>query len=116
VVAPTVFGPLVLLLRNVGNSCEIGAADYLSTAGFVVTGALSAVAAFFRFGPRSGQHFTYAAKYADVMSDITAETVKKKRFRVNADVFITELKVKLDHLKAGEPKLPAWLDAEADAF
>lgn len=57
-------------------------------------------------GEKMEKHFHFAARYADVVSEIDAEMIRYRQFREAADVFITKIKMSLDHLAANEPVVP----------
>lgn len=108
ILVPTIFGPVVLLISNItyDNDEVVTTADYISTTGFILTSVLTSVSNFYRYGTRSQDHHTYSAKYSDIVTDIESELIKKKKFRTNADVFVTTMKMKFDNLVFGEPVIP----------
>jgi hypothetical protein len=70
---------------------------------------LTVVCGFFKYGERSTLHHMYSAKYSDVITDIASEVIKKKQFRVNADLFVATMRIKYDNLVFGEPVVPLHL-------
>jgi len=114
IVTPAVFGPLVLLINAANTGAECGVitiADYVSTTGFILSAFFTSIFGFFEHGRRSNKHHMYSSKYADVTTDIDAELVKKRTFRLDAGVFITTMKMKFDNLRFGEPTIPQHITA-----
>lgn len=109
ILVPTVFGPIVLLIGNIEKDSDdmVTITDYVSTTGFILTSVLNSISNFYRYGNRSQDHYMYSAKYSDIVTDIEAELIKKKKYRTNADVFVTTVKMRLDHLTFGEPVIPS---------
>jgi len=112
VLISAIFAPLVLLAGQLNSEdCDrVSIADYLSTTGFVISGIASAINTFFRFGNRCALHHMYAAKYSDIVTDIQSEMVKKKEYRIAADVFICTMRIKYDNLIFGEPVIPPFVE------
>jgi hypothetical protein len=111
---PVCFSPLVLISKYAyGDTCEmVTASDYVAAGGLLLSSFLTVVCGFFKYGERSALHHTYAAKYSDVVTDIAAEVIKKKQFRVNADLFVATMRIKYDNLVFGEPVVPLHLEGE----
>lgn len=80
--------------------------SYLNMSAFVFVAIFSGVDSFFSFGLRRERHFNQATRYAQLHSEIFVEMVKKRRFRVQADVFFTRIQMKYNMLNANSPVLP----------
>ena len=79
--------------------------EYANMAGFLVTGALSAVHSFFGFDRKYQEHMDYSARYGDIASDVKYELVKARKFRVSQDQFLMRIQLKMDSLSSGAPDL-----------
>ena len=113
VAIPSIFAPLTLLVGLIDpnrNNDSPQASEYVATLGFILTAICNSVDNFFRFGNRSARHHLYSAKYSDIVTDIQSEIVKKAKFRINADVFLTAMKMKYDNLVFGEPVIPKSIE------
>ena len=108
ILIPSLSGPLVLLLASITkDNCDtITTTDYFATFALILTSIFSNLISFFKFGTRSTKHFMYSSKYSDICTDIEAEIVKAKKYRLNATVFITTIKMKFDNMVFGEPVIP----------
>ena len=108
ILIPSLSGPLVILIATItdDNCAILTTTDYFATGAFILTSIFSNLTSFFKFGTRSTMHFMYSSKYSDMCTDIEAEIIKTKKYRINASVFITTIKMKFDNLVFGEPVIP----------
>ena len=113
VLIPTLCAPVTLLLSQAfesGDGSTIGVSQCFATAGFVTAAIFNRVEAYFQFGARLLEHMQYSSRYADVASDIRAELVKRKRFRMPADVFIITVRTRVDTMMSNEPLIPKHIE------
>ncbi len=73
---------------------------------FMTTSILSALAMFFNYNQISETHFQTSARYTDISNRIDSELARRCRFRTPSDVFITELKCRIESLGESSPTLP----------
>jgi hypothetical protein len=73
---------------------------------FMVTSILSALGLFFNYGQISEEHFQTSTKYTDISNRIDSELARRRKFRTPSDVFITELKGRIESLGDNAPQLP----------
>ena len=73
---------------------------------FMTTSILSALSLFFNYGQISEEHFQTSARYTDISNRIDSELARRRRFRTPSDVFITELKGRIESLGDNAPQLP----------
>ena len=108
-VLPLIFAPIVVIVKYASTSeCgSISASDYISTLTLMITGVISNLHGYFKYGIRSNTHNLYSGKYNDIVTDIQSELVKSPRFRTSADSFLMYIKTKHDNLLFGEPVIPA---------
>ena len=83
--------------------------EYIKAGAFLISGLIAGVYSFFRYGEKLERHFGFAARYADVVTDIEAILVKGPAFRGPADVFSTKIKMMIDNLTLTEPALPEFI-------
>lgn len=112
IVIPLAFSPLVLMVGYLDDkSCgEAGLSDYVAALGLLLTSIFTGVSGFFTYGNRSSTHHTYSAQYNSIVTDIEAEIIKKPKFRISADLFVTTMKMKYDNLVFGEPVVPLSIE------
>jgi len=112
VLTPAVLAPIILLVgMATSDSCDtITPTDYISTVGFALTAFFTSINNFFRYGNLSAKHHLFSAKYSDIVTDIDAEVIKQRKFRMSADVFLTIMKMKYDNLVFGEPVVPRFIE------
>lgn len=102
VLIPTVMAPLSVLIDENTN---VGI--YINAGAFLLTGVITGVMSFFKYGEKMTNHFNFSAKYADVISDINLELMKSRQFRVQLDVFSTRIHMITDSLANSEPIIPS---------
>jgi hypothetical protein len=73
---------------------------------FMATSILSALSVFFGYSQAYEQHFQFSARYTDISNRIDSELARRRKFRTPSDVFITELKCKIESLNDSSPNLP----------
>lgn len=96
---PTLMAPLSTVLKD---SEWIA---YVETAAFMTTAAASAMVQFFDFSGKAEKHFAFAARYADLVTDIDQELAKPRRFRQQVDTFSLKIKMMYDALNRAAPDL-----------
>ena len=101
VLVPVIMSPVSLLLES-----SVPTAKYVNAGAFLVTGLISGVYSFFKFGEKMTNHFNFSARYTDVASDVELELVKGREFRTQLDVFATRIHMIVDNLSNTEPVLP----------
>ena len=101
---PAVLVP-VLMAPLAGRGPEDGVPSELSTGAFLVSAVLSGTMAFFEFRSKANEHDAHSHKYADLGTDVQLELSKLRRFRRQADVFLTEVKMRHDQLERSGPPL-----------
>jgi hypothetical protein len=101
VLLPVVMSPVSVLIDDFPN-----ASKYLNAFAFLATGVIGGVVSFFKYGEKMSNHFNYAARYGDIVTDIQAELVKGRSFRIQLDVFSTKIKMLIDNLLLNEPTIP----------
>ncbi|AII17009.1 hypothetical protein JO84_gp252 [Aureococcus anophagefferens virus] len=79
---------------------------YVNMVSFVTVAFFSGIDNFFNFGSRKEKHFNHSARYSELKTYIESQLFKKKQFRVEADVFLTEVRMKYDNLTITEPTIP----------
>lgn len=104
VLIPTIMAPVSVLIDT-----EPEASKYVNAGAFLITGVIAGVVSFFKFGEKMANHFNFAARYADVVSDIELELVKAREFRVQLDVFSTRIHMLVDNLANTEPIIPQFI-------
>lgn len=73
---------------------------------FLLTSAISALSLFFNYNQISEKHFQIGIRYTDLSNRIDAELAKRRKFRESADLFIVELKDRIESLGDAAPHLP----------
>ena len=73
---------------------------------FMLTSGISGLSALFNYGQRYEQHFSYSSNYSNISSRIESELSRKRKYRIPAEIFITELKCTINNLNDQAPELP----------
>lgn len=96
---------MTLISQNLQEG-EIKSADIVNGVMFMATSVLSALALFFSYSKLSEEHFQTSCRYNDISNRIESELARKRRFRTPSDVFLTEIKSKIESLGDNSPSLP----------
>ena len=108
ILLPVIMTPVTILIG--GGACDVSeAAKYVNAAAFLMTGLITGVISFFKFGEKMATHFNYSAKYGDLSSDIHSEISKNIKYRLQVDVFRTKIEMRMESLANFEPVLPRSL-------
>lgn len=102
VLIPTIMAPISVLIDE---NTDVGI--YINAGAFLLTGIITGVMSFFKYGEKMTNHFNFSSKYADVISDINLELMKSRQFRVQLDVFSTRIHMITDSLSNSEPVIPS---------
>jgi len=115
-VIPAICAPVVALLGSMSsvNKCadnQVIAPDaILGTVSLAITSALAVVSNTFAYGERSRSHHTFASHYADIVTTISAEMARSRKFRRNVDQFLVETQLRFDLYTATEPVVPRHIE------
>lgn len=77
----------------------------IPTIGFICTGVISGLLAFFNFASLYQKHNEYESKYYDYSNMIKSELCKPRHSRIACDVFLKECQLKLSTLHESAPDL-----------
>lgn len=75
---------------------------------FLVSGLSGAVYQWLNLGEQYALHFSYVSKYDDIITSIDTELSRQRKFRRSSDVFITEIRCKIDNLNNSSPEFPSY--------
>ena len=104
VLVPIIMSPISVLIDEYTSVSK-----YINAIAFLATGVLGGVVSFFKYGEKMSNHFHFSSRYADIVTDIEAELVKGREYRVQLDVFLTCVKMVVDSLANTEPTLPKFI-------
>lgn len=79
---------------------------YVNMSAFICVGFLGAVDSFYNFSTRKEKHFNHSARYAELQTAIEGELFKPKKFRIQSDVFLTQVRMSYDILNTTAPVIP----------
>ena len=79
---------------------------YVNMGVFMLVAMLSGVDTFFSFSTRKERHFNHSARYGELSTMVEGELNKPKKFRIQADVFMTTVRLQFDHLNVTAPIIP----------
>ena len=80
---------------------------YVNMGAFVIAD-IGGVDSFFNFDKKE-RHFNHSARYGELQTSIESELFKNKRFRIQADVFYTQTRMRFDMLNTTAPVIPQFL-------
>lgn len=104
---PSILLPFIMTL--VSQNLYTGTNDpahIVDGVAFMVTSILSALSLFFNYNQISEEHFQTSSRYTDISNRIDSELARRRKFRTPSDVFITELKSRIESLGDNSPTLP----------
>lgn len=109
VIIPVFMTPLNMIFpQTAEDKCDemhISNLDYINAASFLCLGIFTSINQFFKFAERYQLHFHFENLYNDIKTDIDTELVKARKFRMNSDVFITKIQMRLDNANYAAPVL-----------
>ena len=79
--------------------------SYIEMVAFTTTAVTSAMAQFFDYSGKTQKHFSFSARYADLVTDIDHELSKPSQFRQQVDTFSLKIKMMYDGLNRSAPDL-----------
>ena len=95
---PTVAAPVV------GTFKEQWWCPYVSMCSMVMVAVCNGFSNFYNFGEKSQQHFNFAGRYSDVVTDIKESLAKSKHKRASGQVVMRTVKMKYDALNLSAPE------------
>ncbi len=117
ILTPSICSPIVALLASIEDSCDsniigIAPSAILGTISLAITSALTTVMSLFKWGDRSREHHTFAAKYKDLVTTIVTEMARSRQFRRNVDQFLVECQMRFDIYASSEPVIPQRVETK----
>tara|TARA_Y100000389_G_C17470062_1_gene529555 strand:- start:3036 stop:3617 length:582 start_codon:yes stop_codon:yes gene_type:complete len=79
---------------------------YVNMTSFVIVAIMGGIDSFFSFSTRKERHFNHSARYGELQTTIEGELFKNKKFRIQSDVFCTEIRMRYDMLNTTAPIIP----------
>lgn len=79
--------------------------SYVETSAFMCTAVTNAMLQFFNFSGKTERHFSYSARYADLVTDIDQELAKPRQYRQQVDTYSLKVKMMYDALNRSAPDL-----------
>lgn len=73
---------------------------------FMITSIMTGLQTLFSYGQLYEKHFQYSSRYSDIVNRIDTELSRQRKYRVPSDVFVMEVKCKIDNLNDTSPELP----------
>ena len=110
ILIPISMSPISIMIGHDACINELNWQTIFNSCAFLISGIFSGVYSFFKYGEKMEQFFNFSARYYDVVTEIEAELIKERKFRVPADVFITRIKMLIDNLFKTEPIIPSSLN------
>lgn len=97
---PTIFLPLLLaaLEKHIPSNLP-----YISTIILLFITFFSTISTFYNFGKKSATYFQYEAEFDKLYNNIQSELCKPRAHRIACDVFLSDVTIRLNHIKADAP-------------
>ena len=109
-IIPISMSPISIMIGYDSCSDNLNWQTIFNACAFLISGIFSGVYSFYKYGEKMEQFFNFSARYYDVVTEIEAELIKERKYRVPADVFIVRIKMLVDNLCKTEPVVPAKLN------
>lgn len=97
VVIPVAIAPLTALIKS---SSQL---ENVEMAALCFSGVCGAVSTFYNFGGTAEKHFSYSAKYSDLVTDIKYQLSKPRQFRSPCDVVTLRINMLFDSINNNAP-------------
>lgn len=82
---------------------------YVNVTTFMIVAFMSGIDSFFSFATRKERHFNHSSRYAELSTSIESELLKQKKFRIQSDVFTTQIRMRFDMLNTIAPIIPLFI-------
>jgi hypothetical protein len=109
---PTTIIPLATVPLTTPAVVDMPHVSIVITIALVVTAALSGIASMFRFDKAHADHENAAFRYADLISDVEEILSKRRKFRPDVDMTVSNLKIRSDTLKRYSPDVSIYESVE----
>lgn len=103
VLIPSVMAPITNVFAEYKNI------QYVNTGAFILTAIFTGVDSFFSFNLRRERHFTYSARFGELHHEMQIEMIKKREFRMQSDLFMSRMQMRMDTLEGNAPVLPKFI-------
>ena len=102
---PPILIPLIMAPISTSPLNSSPNIEYIVMSSFIVCAMFSAVAQFFNYGRRSERHFTTAAKFEDLITDIKETLAKHRQNRGEAAVVMRTIRMRYDQIAESAPNI-----------
>jgi hypothetical protein len=87
------------------SACNNYEARIVNSLGYLISGSLAGVSAFFNYGQQYAQHAQYEIMYDELRTEMECIMAKPALYRGHADVVLMDVRRKYDALNKGSPDL-----------
>lgn len=102
---PPILLPLAMTALSPFLDLDSTTGKMVTSGFFLISGLSSALYKWLDLGQLYEAHYSFSARYNDIVSTIDAELARQKNFRRSADAFVTEIKVKMEGLNRDAPNI-----------
>lgn len=82
---------------------QINNSPWLSSTFMISIGLMNTISAFINWGRKAATHLEYENRYQELADNITSELVKKKKYRVQFDLYLEKTKAAFGNLNKNAP-------------
>ena len=79
---------------------------------FMFTSILGFIAGFMNYGEKYGTNYAFSKDYQIIVSMIQLEMSRKKKYRRNADVFMNEIRLRMEFLNQESPNIETFFNCD----
>jgi len=95
---PMIIVPLIMSFSNQFFGDEHIYSNYINSFGYLMVGTLTGLSTFLNYAGKYIQHEVASNRYREVILEIEAILIKKKKYRIPADVSIEHIKSQIECL------------------
>jgi hypothetical protein len=103
---PSIIIPIAMAsFSQLYSVCNDYEAQLANSIGYLISGSLAGLGAFFNYGTQYAQHAQYEMLYKELGTEMECILSKPVNFRGHADVVLAKMRLKLDALNKASPDL-----------
>lgn len=95
---PAILVPLIMSFTNQFYGDDHVYSKYINSFGYLIVGTLTGVNTFLNYGGKYIEHEVACNRYNEITLEIESILIKKKKYRIEADVTIEHIKSKIECL------------------
>lgn len=105
---PTIIIPAVMAVISplVASYKNEQANIWVNSIAYIIIAIVAGIYSWFKYAEKTEQHFNFGSYYNNIFTDIDLELNKRRPSRIQADLFMQKICIRMDNLTKTEPVIP----------